>query len=206
MDDVRPYRSDLRRLQAERTRRQIRKAARNLFEVNGFAATTIAQIAREAGVAPQTVYAVFESKGGLLLAMLEDLEEVGEQEAWAEKIRAAEDPHRQLRLYAAFNRTMFERGATILRAMMAARGAAEVAGATEQGDRNRREGTRHLVEAIAGRGLLRPGLEPEDAADRLWLLSSPEQYLNATDGAGWSPDRYERWLAELLQRELLATA
>jgi len=42
-----------------------------------------------------------------------------------------------------------------------------------------------------------------DAAERLWLLTSVEQYLLATDALSSSPDEYERWLGDLLNRELL---
>jgi AcrR family transcriptional regulator len=206
MTKARGYRSALREKQALETRLRLRQTARRLFESKGFATTTIAEIAGAAEVSPQTVYAVFESKAGLVLAMLEEMEEGGQEAAWAARIEAESDPRRQLSLFAAFNRSMFEQGATILRALAAARGAPEVDAATRQGDMRRREGTRRLAKNFAERGLLRPGLGIDDAADRLWLLSSPEQYLNATDGAGWTPKRYERWLAELLEREVLAPA
>jgi hypothetical protein len=55
-------------------------------------------------------------------------------------------------------------------------------------------------------GSLREGLTAEDAAQRLWLLASVEQFLLATDRLGWSADEYESWLGELLERELLAPA
>ena len=52
-------------------------------------------------------------------------------------------------------------------------------------------------------GALRKELKPADAAERLWLLTSVEQYLLAIDVLGWSPDRYEQWLGDLLDQELL---
>ena len=61
MSTDRPYRSTLREERARETRLRIRKSARRLFAARGFAETTIAQIAKDAGVAPQTVYAVFGS-------------------------------------------------------------------------------------------------------------------------------------------------
>ena len=76
----------------------------------------------------------------------------------------------------------------------------------ERGDANRRSGTSRLVAMWSSKGALRHGLDPDDAAERLWLLSSAEQFLIAMDGLGWSPDRYENWLGDLLERELLDPA
>ena len=63
---ARPYESPLRREQAAATRRQILQAAQRLFERQGYAATTIAQIAAEAGVSVKTVYVAFDTKSGVL--------------------------------------------------------------------------------------------------------------------------------------------
>ena len=206
MTGIRPYRSRLRDERSQETRLRIRRSARELFATRGFSGTTIVQIAGAAGVSPQTVYAVFGSKAGIVGAMLEELEQAADEETWGARIFAEENPRRQLRLFASFNRTLFERGAPILRAVLAARSEAEVAAVAEHGDRRRREGTSQLVHLLASKGALREGLNPRDGADRLWLLTSAEQYLLATDALGWSPARYEQWLGDLLERELLDPA
>ena len=206
MSTSRPYRSTLREERARDTRLRIRRSARELFTTRGFSDTTIAQIAEEAGVSPQTVYAVFGSKAGIVGVMLEDLEQSADEETWVARIVDEENPRRQLRLFASFNRTLFETGAPILRALMAARSEADVAAVAERGDHKRREGTARLVGVLASKGALREGLKSRDAADRLWLLTSAEQYMLATDGLGWSPARYERWLSDLLEAELLDPA
>ena len=68
---TRTYRSTVRAARAERTRAAVVVAARELFEANGFAATTITAIAERADVSVQTVYSSFGSKGGLVRAILE---------------------------------------------------------------------------------------------------------------------------------------
>ena len=78
----RPYRSRLRDEQAAHTRLRIRQAGRELFEQQGFAETAIAEIAEAAGVAAPTVYGTYRSKGGVVGAMLEDLEESADQAGW----------------------------------------------------------------------------------------------------------------------------
>lgn len=206
MSTNRPYRSKLREEQARETRLRIRKSARRLFAANGFTETTIAQIADHAGVAPQTVYAVFGSKGGIVGEMLEDLEESADIDAWVTKMTGEGDPHRQLQLFVSMNRTLFEKGAPILRAALAARSQPEVAAMIERGNQNRRLGTAQLTKIWSHTKTLRKGLKPSDAAERLWLLTSVEQYLVATDELGWSPDQYEQWLGDLLDHELLQPA
>ena len=37
----------------------------------------------------------------------------------------------------------------------------------------------------------------------MWLLASPETYLQLTDGLDWSPAQYERWLRQTLLDLLL---
>ena len=72
MEPVNPkrsYDSPRRREQAAATRREILAAAQRLFEGQGYSATTMAAIAKEAGVALKTVYTAFETKGGVLRAL-----------------------------------------------------------------------------------------------------------------------------------------
>jgi AcrR family transcriptional regulator len=203
MSTSRPYRSSLREERALETRLRIRKSARKLFAARGFAKTTINEIAEDAGVAPQTVYSVFGSKGGIVAAILEDLQESAGESARVAEIVSEEDPHRQLRLFVSWTRTFFEQGAPVIRAVLTAQSAPDVAALADQGDQNRRYGTRELTGMWASRGALRDGIEHEEADQRLWLLTSAEQYMLATDKLRWSPDQYEQWLGDLLERELL---
>ncbi len=203
MSTNRPYRSTLREERANETRLRIRKSARQLFATQGFAETTIAQIAEEAGVATQTVYAVFGSKGGIVGEMLEELEESADLDVWVARMIAEGDPHRQLRIFISWTRTIFEEGAPILRAAVAARHEPDVATMAQRGDENRRTGTMRLTQMWSREGALLQGLDPNDAAERLWLLTSVEQYLLATDALGWSPDQYEQWLGDVLDLQLL---
>lgn len=202
MSTNRPYQSTLREQRALETRLRIRKSARRLFAARGFTETTIAQIAQDAGVAPQTVYAVFRSKGGIVGEMLEDLEESADRDRWVARIMDEEDPHRQLRVFVSWIRTLFEQGAPILRAAFEARSDGDVAALLDRGDAKRRFGCTQLAQTWASRGELRKALGPDEAAERLWLLTSAEQYLLATDSLGWSPDDYERWLGDILDLEL----
>jgi hypothetical protein len=67
----------------------------------------------------------------------------------------------------------------------------------------RLQGMRYVVEAVAGRGPLRPGLSPEAAAETLWALSSPEVHRLLTVRRGWSKKRYGEWLGTTAAGALL---
>jgi AcrR family transcriptional regulator len=205
MSTPRRYRSSLRESQARETRGRIREAARVLFVANGFSETTVTEIADSAGVAPQTVYSAFGSKGAIVAAMLEDLEEKAEAGERIAGVIAEQDPHKQLRLFAAWIRTLFERGAPVLVAAFEAYGDPDVAAFTERGDENRRRGTKQLTRIWTEKGALRGDLDEREAADCLWLLTSAQTYMLSIDGLGWSPDQYERWLVDVLERELMAS-
>src|SRR5438093_6720261 len=102
----RRYESPRRRAQADATRRDIIAAAQKLFERQGFAATTMAAIASEAGVALKTVYLAFDSKSGVLRALWNlllrgDDEDVPVAErAWYREVLEEPDPEKTLRLNA----------------------------------------------------------------------------------------------------------
>jgi AcrR family transcriptional regulator len=57
--------------QARRSREKVIEAARGAFLVNGYARTTIAAIASEAGVSAETIYKAFGGKAGLVRAIYE---------------------------------------------------------------------------------------------------------------------------------------
>lgn len=197
------YRSPLREARADDTRRRIRAAARELFEQVGFVPATVAEIARRAGVSDATVYAVYGTKAGIVAALVDDLEEGAELGRRIPEMLAEPDPARVLSLFAAANRAVFERGHVVLRAAYEGRGLPEVAVLLEGGDANRRRGCDALVERLAAARALRPGLDSTTAAEAMWLLSSAEQYLLASEGLGWTGERYEAWLTELLHLQLL---
>src|SRR5689334_14286836 len=102
----RRYDSPRRREQAEGTRRAILEAAARSFQTHGYAATTMAAIAAEAGVALKTVYVAFDTKAGVLRALWnlllrgDDGDAPVAERAWYREAVEEPDPERQLRLVA----------------------------------------------------------------------------------------------------------
>lgn len=194
----RSYRSPRREAQARRTRLRIVDAARRRWVEHGFAATTMEAIASEAEVAVQTVYSAFGSKGGILTALLGQLEERAGGETLMSQLRASSSPREQLDLVAAFNRRLFEGGADILAIAIGSRAVdPEVAAWAAEGDRRRRVGQAGLVAGWHRAGALAPEIGLAEARSTLYALTSPEVYLVLL-GTGWTPGRYERWLRRTL--------
>src|SRR4051812_46250476 len=117
---TRRYDSRRRREQAAETRRQILEAAQRLFERQGYASTTMAAIAKEAGVATKTVYLALETKSGVLRALWhlllrgdQDDVPVGDR-GWYRELLAEPDPQRRLTRVASYSRAVKERSAALM--------------------------------------------------------------------------------------------
>jgi AcrR family transcriptional regulator len=207
----RRYDSPQRQAQAAATRAQILDAAQRLFEQHGYVGTSMAAIAAEAGVALKTVYIAFEGKRGLLLALWhvllrgdEEPVPVGER-PWFRAALEEPDPKRQLRVNAQNARRVKERAGRVLKIIKGAAAAdpelAELWGRI-QSDFHANQ--RAIVDVLAARGALAPGLDAARAADVLWTLNHPEVWWLLVDERGWTPAQYEDWLADALCAQLLA--
>ncbi len=200
----RPYHSRVRQRQAEDTHRRILAAARQLFASRGYAATTLEAIAEMADVSPKTLGAVFGSKRALLAEVVNP-DAFGTQ-VWQliEEVRATEDPARRLALVAQITRRAYEPLANELELLRTASAVApELADLASLVEARRRENQARLMASLHEQGVLRPGLSLEEAADILWALTSFDLYRMLVVKQRWEPARYERWLAQLLIRQML---
>jgi AcrR family transcriptional regulator len=197
--------STYRQEQAAATRQRIASAARKLFGERGYGATTLAAIAAEAGVAEPTVYAVFGSKKGLLLALRQQMHAEVELPKLTAEANAAPDARRKLEGWARLLRRQMERSYDVI---VAHREAARVDSAAAEEHRvvlDSRAGVMHeLVRDLAPD--LRSDLNVQTATDILWAFSNEEIYRELVQERGWSPDRYEAWMARTLKQQLLADA
>ena len=202
----RAYRSDRRREQAQETRRRMLEAAGRLLAARGYAGTTIAAVAREAGVAPETVYAAFRNKRTLVGELVRTSVRGGgsappaSQQAGARAVAAAPGQADQVRLFAADVSARLERVGPVLEALAAA-AEPELAELRANVDRDRLEGLRRFVSALEDRGPLR--VDAEAAAETVWALASPELHTLLRGRRGWPAERYTAWLEETLAAVLL---
>jgi AcrR family transcriptional regulator len=177
-------------------------AAREMFAARGVEGATVAAIARQAGVAEPTVYAVFGSKREIMAALLARTEQEARAGAWAGPIAAEPDPARKVGRFARWSRELFTSSHDVVTAVHRGPATAELA---SEGDRRRRQAIEALVAAVASEGALRPGLTARQAADRAWILTGPEVYLLAA-ACGWTAESYQDWLTALLSEQILAPA
>jgi AcrR family transcriptional regulator len=205
----RRYESPRRREQAAATRQAILEAAERLFAKQGYVGTSVAEIAEEARVALKTVYAVFGTKAEVLrglwnLRMRRDEEPVPMPERpWYRAIVDEPDPHRRLALVAHNSRIVRERTAHVTEIVRQAAPADEqIAALWERFQLEFYElGVRGIVETLEHDGVLADDLTT--AADIGWTLTHPDLYQLLVRQRGWSPEAYERWLAETLSAQLI---
>ena len=208
----RPYRSPLREDSARRTRRLIVGAARDLFLSRGYAATSLADIARVAEVARPTVFAAFGSKAALLRQVLDhalagdDAPVPVADRPWFRPVWEATDPAGVLDAYAEVCTLIAGRAAGAFEAVRrAADVAPEVAELWESLQRNRRAGARMVIDHAMAVGPLRQELDAERAVDVLWLFNDPALYAALVGQREWPADAFRTWLSDQMRAALLDT-
>jgi AcrR family transcriptional regulator len=190
-------------------RRAVVDAARTLFLERGYAGTTIEAISERADVPSPTVYRLFSSKLGILEALL-DTSIAGDDQPVAVQERpdvvslfTESDPATLLAGFAAVTTAINQRTNDVYRMLVSAAGsdpgAAELLGEIRQ---QRDRGQREIARALARAHALPPGLRERDAADLIHALMSPEVYRLLVGDRGWTPERYQRWLATTLTQQL----
>lgn len=213
VDPVKPkrkYASTRRAGQAADTRDAVIAAARSEFIAAGWAGTTVASVARAAGVSNETIYAVFGTKQALLLAAVERAVRRAEpdvallDQAGPQAVARAKDQRIQLALFA---RDITSVLGNVAELMGVVRSAAASDATLESLYRGLHDGRRRnltfVTRALLEAGPLRPGLHADAATDMLWRLASPELFLLMTKVEGLSAERYAAWLTTTLEATLL---
>lgn len=207
----RSYDSPLRKAQAAATRRVIIDAAAQLFIDRGYVATSVDAIAEAAGVGRATV---FTSVGGkkALLKTAYDVALVGDDDPIpfplrpaSLAVRAEPDPIRYLAGYAGLVTDIDRRVAPIYEAVRGAASAdPEVRDVFDTIAAERRIGAGNVVRDLLGKGArLRKGLDEEGAADIVWVLIDAGLFHLLVHRRGWTPERFQAWLAESIRRQIL---
>jgi AcrR family transcriptional regulator len=207
---TRSYNSPRRREQAAATRRQILESAQQLFEQQGYAGTSMAAIAKEAGVALKTVYLAFETKSGLLRALWNVVLRGDEgdvpvaQREWYREVLEEPDPERQLRLNARNARAVKTRAGALLAVIRSAAAAdpeVEPLWSRIQSEFYENQGA--IVKRLHDRKALRAGLDVARATDILWTLNHPDLWHLLVGARGWTPEQWEQWFADTACSQLL---
>ena len=194
----RSYRGGLRREQAQMTRRRILEAARRLLVSGTYSSVTMEDIAREAGVAYQTLYATFGTKLRLAQGLVEvGFPHVADALKLFDKLRESADPEVHLRTGARVARLIYEPCADLLRFMRESGDPDLLAHYREREEQRLQEMAKSSLPAtLESSGRLRAGTSPSEAVAVIWALSGPEQYTQLVFERGWMPTRYEEWLGD----------
>lgn len=206
----RRYDGRRRREAAERTRRRVLLAARELFLADGYAGTPVSAIAARAEVSVDTVYASVGRKPQLLLAVhdmeLARAEEplVAEQRDYVQAIRAEPSAAAKIELYSQALGRVLPSTTPLLEALRVAAAEDAECAATWRAVRERRRAHMHLFAAdLLATGELRADLEEAWVADLVWSMNGPEYFALAVE-QGLGPEQYAARVCEVWQRTLLA--
>lgn len=199
-----------RQKKARQTRRRILAAAAELFIRQGYAATTIQQVAEQADVAWQTVYSVFGTKAAILSAVF-DVAVAGDDEPvpvaerpFVQAVKNASDPEEKAAIFARHLRESAARTAGVLNVIdSAAATDPEIAALWRTIRDQGRRGMIMAAGAFQEQGVLRHGLSVTRAADILWLYIGPWAYRVLVTERGWTLDEYETWLAGTLYTQVM---
>ena len=201
----RPYQSSIRRGEAPQL---VIAAAARLFATKGYLATSIEDIAAEAGVARPTVFTAVGTKPVILREVV-DQALAGDDAAvpvaerdWWRQIVEEPDAATSIQLVARTMTAIGQRIALIARALETAASVdGDAAEVWDRYQRQRRIGLREFAETLTSRHAA-VRCDVDTMTDTLWMLQ-PAAYLRLVADAGWSAQRYEEWLADLLSRLFL---
>lgn len=177
-------------------------AAYNLFTAHGWAATGMRDIASSAGVAVETVYSHFSSKPGVLSAVI-DAAVAGDDAptALAERSDFLAMGHgrrpARIRAGARLLTALYGRTAPIDKLLrQAAQAEKDIAELLSLAQEMQRCDVAAAFEHIVGR--------PPSTVERdgTWAIASPEVYLLLIEECGWTPEQYEAWMAQTMERAL----
>lgn len=204
----RRYDSSGRQAQARRNREAVVEAAERLFLQRGYATTTIAAIAREAGVSAETIYKAFGGKPGLVRAIyqqaLEGREAVRAYERSDAMRERESDPRTIMRNWGLLTA---EVAAEVTPIRLLIRSAAatdpDMAALLKENDADRLQRMQHHARFLSDRGYLREGVTVPQATDVLWTCSSAEIYELLVLQRGWSHHQFAHFLSDVMIGSLL---
>jgi AcrR family transcriptional regulator len=197
---------------ARHKRQRVADAALRLFLERGYAATTIEAIARDAAVAPATVYQAFGTKQAILARIL-DVTIAGDagpaallDRDWVQQAGQHPDPRQRLALVIQHTAQVAARIAPIKEVMRDAAAADPAVRQLLREDDQRRYLTQQaLVDLIIGAGSLRAGCDRDHAAATFFAIVNSHCYQLLARHLGWSPADWQQWLTTVLDRELFGS-
>ncbi|SFC41362.1 transcriptional regulator, TetR family [Nocardioides terrae] len=205
----RSYDASGRREVARSRRHRVVRAARDLFERDGFRATTIASVAAAAEVSPETVYKAFGSKAVLAKAVF-DLALAGDDEPVPIRerpgmlaIRAEHDVRGKIAMFVDGLVQRLERSAKVQIMVRDGRHVDEaLVPVWDQLLAEGLTGMEMFGEQLLETGQLRDDLDRDEVRDLLWNYLAIDHYERLVLLRGWSLNHYRQWLSSAITNAL----
>jgi AcrR family transcriptional regulator len=198
----RSYQQKARAEAAAETRRRIIDVTREQLARAPLENVGLPEIAAAAGVARSTVYAIFGSREGLMVAVAEDLLDrggfarIGMALRGPDVVQAFETSiDVAMQLYSQEHAV----GQALLSLAAVDRDASSAAARLNFG---RRGGMQKLAERMRDQGVLRDDVTVDEAADILWIITSFETFEQLYRGRGLTPKQVGERLMAITRRTL----
>jgi AcrR family transcriptional regulator len=199
-------------------------AAYELFCSHGYAGTTMNLIAERAGVAVQTLYFTFHTKGAIIDEVLgacilgfdvwdprvetvvatDAAKAFAEFHPWFRDFERAKTQAEALSVFIAASLDILERVGPLMLVMAAAAASDEqVKRTVDVAEQRRVEGFSVVAQSLAKRGKLSRGVTVRRATDILLTILSAETHQQLAVRRGWSSAECRRWFQDVLEQQLL---
>lgn len=197
----RAYDASRRRARAGDNRRRVLDVAERRFLADGYAATTLGAIARDAGMSVESIHKSFGGKAGIVRALW-DRNLRGTAATPAEErsdaLSASErDARRLIEGWSRFVAELAPRGSPLLLLVKAASASdPELAALVDEIERARLARMATNARRLLATGQVRDGLTVAHVRDVLWLHTSAEQYDLMVQRRKWPIERYVRFISD----------
>ena len=200
----RSYNSKTRLTKALQTRTRILDSAKKLFQSEGFESVTIEKLAEVSEVSAPTIYLLFQSKRGVLRAIMDEAFSADQHSALVESGKKIQSIKERLKVAATISRRLYDaermqmalfHGASVL--------APEFKELEKEREARRYQRLEESVKWLAKEKALAKGLTITKAHDILWAFTGRDLYRMQVIERGWTSDEYEKWLGDLLVKTLL---
>lgn len=203
----RSYNTDSRQAQAQKNRERILATAKILFESHGFNKVTIEHIAQSAEVSAASIYAIFQSKTGILRALIDTALPLEERELLIHRAKTEKSHASRLRIAATISRKLYDAEHAQLGSLQNAAILDPLFKKLEiEREQRRHERFEESVKIMAAENGFAKLLSAEKARDILWALTGRDMYRMLVIERGWSSDEYEEWLGQILIQMLMKSS
>jgi AcrR family transcriptional regulator len=198
----RSYQQKARAESAAETRRRIIDVTRDLLTRAPLESVSLPAIAAEAEVARSTVYAIFGSREGLMVAVAEDLLERGGFARIGQALRGP-DVVRAFEISIDVAMELYSQEHAVSSALLSLAAVdRDASSAAARLNFGRREGMRKLAQRMHDQGVLRDDVTVDEAADVLWLITSFETFGQLYMSRSLTPKQVGERLMAITRRTL----